>query len=121
MMTVKTYTFPTHLKGTTFNDQTFRVSEGPSVDELTPMNLTGARIVMEFKKDTMSRTIVRFDSDDDTIDINDPTNGEFTLKARIIDVCEGSYVSDAIVRKSDGTVKILFQAIFPTLKGVSTL
>lgn len=120
-MKTKVQIFKEHISGTSFKSRTFRIETGLASDQLSPLDLTNARIKMDFKKDSNSRSAFTFDTDDNTITITDALNGEFRMNSRVISVCEDSYTADVLVKLSDNSVKRLFIAVQPVIKSTTTM
>jgi len=95
----ETYDF-SHQRGTTWAG--FQVEF--LIDDVA-VNLTGATIAMQVKKDSCdSQNEIDFLSSDGTISITDPTNGIFSIVSCIIDIPPRIYYYDIYVKTSSGAV-----------------
>jgi hypothetical protein len=112
------YTFPDIIKGTEFADKKLRFTRFVNAVEV-PMDFTGADITMQFKRSKDCDVVFEFKTADNSIIINNPANGEFTMKKRILDVFPTKYVSDIRIVFADGTPKTYMECTMNVLKNVS--
>tara|TARA_R110000782_G_C14451110_1_gene372132 strand:- start:162 stop:491 length:330 start_codon:yes stop_codon:yes gene_type:complete len=89
------YNFPIHLKGDTFKAKQFTFN----------IDLTGARIDMQFKKISGAKTAFAFSTFDNTITFVDSLNGIFKLEKFILNADAGIYLYDLQVINSNGDVQ----------------
>jgi hypothetical protein len=78
-------------------------------DDKTPMDLTGASVVIAFKKGAGQNAVFAFKTLDATITIPDPESGEIFLQPRLMDYPAMSYIFDVEVTFLSGTVKTYFK------------
>jgi hypothetical protein len=100
--------FPDILKGDTFTGlkMTFYDGEG---EDITPMDLTGASVVIAFKKGAGQNAVFAFKTSDNTITIPAPANGQIFLMPRVMNYPAYTYVFDVEVTFLSGTVKTYFK------------
>ncbi len=99
--------FPDITKGDTFTGRKMSFYNGKG-DTKTPMNLTGASIVIAFKIAKGQKAIFTFKTADNTITIPTPTNGEIFLQERKMDYPPTNYIFDVEVTFAGGRVKTFF-------------
>jgi hypothetical protein len=107
---VKTYNFPKHRRGTTFNAQTFTIGK----------DLTGATILMQFKENNNSKLIYEFKTADNTILITNAATGQFELQERILDVPKTNYLYDCLITFPSGEKKVYFEGVHPIVDRISS-
>jgi hypothetical protein len=100
--------FPDILKGDTFTGLKMTFYDGVGLEK-TPMDLTGASVVIAFKKGAGQNAVFSFKTSDSTITIPDPENGEIFLQPRLINYPAYTYVFDVDVTFLSGTVKTYFK------------
>ena len=104
------YNFKEHIKGDTFLPVEFQIKEGGAVKDLT-----GYRIRMHLRR-TKNRTsplVLAFDTDNNSIDIFDPTQGKFRLNERVIDIPVFNYLYDIEFTSPAGVIRTWVEGIFP--------
>lgn len=77
-------------------------------DAKTPRDLTGASVSIPFKKGAGQNTIFLFSTEDGTITIPDPTNGEIFLQPRDMNYPAFNYIFELTVTFASGTKKPYF-------------
>lgn len=92
----------THTKGDTFNEVAFEVKKNG-----TAVNLTGAVIKMQLRKDynDISPALALTTVSSAGLTITNASNGHFKINAQIIDIEVYNYVYDIQFTLSDGSVK----------------
>jgi hypothetical protein len=100
--------FPDIIKGDTFTGLKMTFYDGVD-DDKTPMDLTGASVVIAFKKGAGQNAVFAFKTLDATITIPDPESGEIFLQPRLMDYPAMSYIFDVEVTFLSGTVKTYFK------------
>lgn len=99
--------FPDIVKGDTFKGCAQRFYNGKDEGK-TPMDLTGASILIQFKKGVGQSAVFKFDTADNTITIPTPTNGVALLAPRKMDYPAFNYIFDVQVTFANGFVKTFF-------------
>jgi hypothetical protein len=100
--------FPDITKGDTFTGLKMTFYDGVGEDK-TPMDLTGASVVIAFKKGAGQNAVFAFLTSDATITIPDPESGEVFLQPRLMDYPAMTYVFDVELTFLSGTVKTYFK------------
>lgn len=72
--------------GTTWRGMTLTLTQSGS-----PVDITGALIEMEVKRNHCSDSVLEFSTNDGTIVINNPTLGKFYFPSRYIDITPTTY------------------------------
>lgn len=98
MATIPTWNIKTHIKGNTFNSRKITF----------PFDITNCRIDMQFRKQANDTIAFAWSTEDDTFDKISAT--EITMKARILDVPDGIYISDLQVIFSPTDILTYFKA-----------
>lgn len=84
------------------------------------VDLTGALIRMQLRKGYCDSVVaLEFSTEDGTILIDSPLNGEFSVEPRIIDITAKQYVYDLEVTLQDGRVITIIQGKFTILPTVT--
>lgn len=112
------YTFNNIIRGTTFASKKWRFTKIVNEVEV-PMDLTGAEITMQFKKHEDSDVAFEFKTSDNSIVIDNPTNGEFTMVERIMNVPASKYITDIRIVFPDGRVKTYMKSAINVLVNTS--
>lgn len=99
--------FPDIKKGDTFEGCKMSFFNGKGVDK-TPMNLTGAQVLISFKITKGRKEIFAFSTENNTIIIPTPTNGEIFLQSRDMNYDALTYVFDVQVTFANGVKKTFF-------------
>lgn len=100
--------FPDIIKGDTFTGSSMTFFDGVG-ETKTPMDLTGASVLIAFKKGEGQSAVFSFSTDDNTILIPDPLTGKILLAPRIMAYSAYTYVFDVQVTFASGTVKTFFK------------
>jgi hypothetical protein len=100
--------FPDIIKGDTFTGLKMTFYDGVGLEK-TPMDLTGASVVIAFKKGAGQNAVFAFKTLDATITIPDPESGEIFLQPRLMDYPAMTYIFDVEVTFLSGTVKTYFK------------
>ena len=93
------YNFKDHIKGDTFKQQVFTFSKNDA-----PINLTGASIKIQFKKNKSDSSAALTLEIGTGITLTDAVNGEFAIDEQIIDLTPGQYYYDIQLTQADSTV-----------------
>ncbi len=99
--------FPDIIKGDTFTGRKMTFYNGKG-ESKTLMDLTGAKVVLSFKKATGQNAVFTFSTEDGTITIPTPTNGEIFLQPRVMNYAPYNYIFDVVVTTLSGTVHTYF-------------
>jgi hypothetical protein len=99
--------FPDITKGDTFTGRKMTFYNGKDEDK-TVMNLTGASVVIAFKKGAGQNAVFTFSTADNTITIPTPTNGEIFLQPRLMNYPAFNYIFDVEVTFNGGRVRTFF-------------
>jgi hypothetical protein len=100
--------FPDIIKGDTFTGLKMSFYDGVD-DDKTPMDLTGASVVIAFKKGAGQNAVFAFKTSDNTITIPAPANGQIFLMPRIMNYPAYNYVFDVELTFLSGTVETYFK------------
>jgi hypothetical protein len=109
--------FPDIISGATFKGSKMSFFDGVGEDK-TPMDLTGASIVIEFKKGAGQNAVFAFKTSDNTITIPDPTNGQAFLQPRLMTYSAYNYIFDVEVTFPSGTVVPFFKGYWRVCQNV---
>ena len=113
MAIIKTHKLLDRVKGDTFNKVQFTYTDVTN----SPMDLTGARIDIDFMYKCKTGTKVREASTATTgVDITSATDGIFELTSFICDWEIGIYFWDVRVTFADGTIKTYVQGTVKILQ-----
>jgi hypothetical protein len=74
----------------------------------TQMNLTGASVVITFRKSPTTNMVFEFKTANNTITIPTPTNGEIFLQPRVMNYAPFNYIFDVVVTTQSGAVHTYF-------------
>jgi hypothetical protein len=96
-------------KGDTFTGLKMTFYNGTGTTK-TAMNLTGASIVINFKKGEGQNPIFSFKKSDNTITIPTPANGEIFLQPRVMNYPAFNYMFDVVVTTASGTIHTYFSS-----------
>lgn len=99
--------FPDIKKGDTFTGCKMTFYNGKGTTK-TVMNLTGAKVVLSFKIVKGRKEIFLFSTENNTITIPTPANGEIFLQPRVMNYEALTYVFDVQVTFAGGRVKTFF-------------
>tara|TARA_R110000787_G_scaffold46199_1_gene112275 strand:- start:813 stop:1160 length:348 start_codon:yes stop_codon:yes gene_type:complete len=103
-MTPATYRIPDHYRGDTFDAITFTIKE-----DGTDVDLTGAAIKIDFRKDSITGSLQKSMSIGSGITIVDAVGGEFKLDSYINNWAAQTYYYDTQITFSDGIVRTYFK------------
>lgn len=95
------YTIPTHRRGDTW-DGISSLTLGISA---TSLNLTGATIKMQLREYPNAPVVLVFSTEDNTIEIINPTAGTIRIPKKVIDINPSDYMYDIEAVLSNGDVK----------------
>lgn len=112
---IQIYNIPDHLRGDTWNGIT---SISLSKDGI-PLNLSGANILMQFRKDIDSPVNLELSSDNGGIVITDDINGLISIPPILITMQYGTYQYDLQVVLSDGYTKTYMKGIWKIVGDIS--
>lgn len=91
---------PEHKRGDTWDGISFRIIVGG-----VPLNLSGAKIDLEFRKRPHNNPSYLYSTTNSKIVITDAVNGRISVVGGIIDFEVGIYDYDVQITLSDGSVK----------------
>jgi hypothetical protein len=94
-------------KGDTFTGLKMTFYDGVGEDK-TPMDLTNCKVIIPFKKGTGQNATFLFSSEDGTITIPTPTNGEIYLQPRDMNYPALNYIFDVQVINGANVKKTYF-------------
>lgn len=109
--------FPDIIKGDTFTGLSMTFYNGVGEDK-TPMDLTDASVLIQFKKGAGQSVVFKFDTADNTILIPDPESGQILLGARVMNYPAYNYIFDVQVTTASGTVHTYFSSHWRVLQDV---
>lgn len=112
---IPVYNFPSHVKGDTFSSRQISFS---SVTNNSPIDLTGAEINIQFKENASSNVAYFWSTSDNSITIDNPTNGVITMIAKIINAPASKYIYDIQVN-INGVIKTYFQGSQTIIQDIS--
>ena len=103
------------LRGDTFYQYPFQI-----VIDGTPLNLTGAVIKMDIKKDVHSNPALSLTSvGSNGISITNAINGQFSIEEQIFTIPAFSYQYDIQITLSNGKVKTYIGGIFQVVDTIT--
>lgn len=102
-----TYNFPSHVKGDTFRKRKITITKVIN-EVISKEDLTGCEIIIQFKSTPTSPIQYQFSTLDNSILISNPSEGEFELQDKIIDVSPITYIYDCQIKFPDSRVKTYF-------------
>jgi hypothetical protein len=103
------------LRGDTFNEYPFEIL----IDNVA-LNLTGAVIKMDIKKDACSLPALTLTSVASAgITITNAVNGEFKINEQIISIPEGNYQYDIQITLADNTVNTWVGGLFQVINTIT--
>ena len=98
----------THKKGDTFEEVNFQMLVNNN-----PLNLTGATLRMQLRKEYGGIVFLSLTSVASAgITITTPINGLFKINKQIINIDSANYIYDIELTKADGTVKTYINGNF---------
>ena len=99
------YTIPEHRRGDTWDGIPSITISLSTVAGVTPINLSGAEVRMDFRYEPDTPPAISFSSLSGTIVILDPAGGNFQIPARMIEIPYQTYNYDLQVNYPTGVVK----------------
>lgn len=103
------------LRGDTFKEYPFEIL----IDNVA-LNLTGAVIKMDIKKDACSLPALSLTSvSNNGITITDAVNGEFKINQQIISIPAGNYQYDIQITLANGTVNTWVGGLFQVINTIT--
>jgi hypothetical protein len=101
------------IKGDTFNEVPFEVLRRIDPDTTEPINLSGAVIRMQLRKEPCAVAVLSFTTVANAgLTITNGVNGLFKINEQIINIQAGRYYYDIEIRFSDNTVKTWVSGYF---------
>lgn len=94
------------IRGNTFEQMPFELLQNN-----VPIDLTGAEIKMQLRKECNGVVYLELDQDNG-ITITDAVNGRFQIDEQIINIAAGNYKYDIRITFGDGTVKTWIKGDF---------
>ena len=94
-------------KGDTFTGLKMSFFNGTG-DNKTAMDLTGASVIIAFRKGVGQNVAFEFKTSDSTITIPTPANGEIFLQPRVMNYTPFTYIFDVVVTTQSGTIHTYF-------------
>lgn len=107
-----TYDF-SHKRGDTYNGAEFTITVNSS-----PLDLTGASFLCQFKSTPLSAPVLTFTLGAG-ISLVTPAAGVFKFDSQIINLPAGSYVYDVQITLANGTVKTYISGTMTIIEDVS--
>ena len=117
-MKIASYDFPCHIKGNTFKDKIFKI-ENVADTISTPIDLTGAEVLMQFKESEDSEMVFEFKTSNNTILLTNAADGELKMVKRTLDVSAGKYIYDLKVTFPGNYIKTFFKGNITIEKNIS--
>lgn len=110
-----------HKKGDTWDGFKFKIEDETEIDSdvYEPRDLSGCEIIAQFRTNPNGSVIFEFKTDDDTITIPTPENGEFILMPRIINVPAMTYVFDVQITYPSGVIESFDPDYFKIIQDIS--
>lgn len=114
------YVIENHKKGDTWNGLSFVIQElQPDGVTYVPENLTGVTVLIQFRPSDNGSVIFEFKSEDNTVTIPNPLNGEIFMTPRKMDVNANRYIFDVQLTYADGTVITIFDGVWQITNDIS--
>jgi hypothetical protein len=114
---IQVYNIPNHLRGDTW----VGIPEIIIRTNGQPLSLSGANILMQFRKDIDSSVALELSTDNNGIVITDALNGKLSIPEVLITMQYGTYKYDLQVTASSGFVKTYLMGTWKIVADVSHL
>jgi hypothetical protein len=113
---MKTYNFPDHYRGTTFDGATFTVS----VNSL-PLDLTDAEIKMQLRNSETATGAfaLELSTENESISITTPEAGVFSILPKVINISATTYFYDIQITLPSGAVKTYIKGQWKILQNIT--
>lgn len=108
-----------HKRGDTWNGMSFLCEELQEDGSHLPLDLTGVKVLIQFKTSNNGNPIFEFKTDDGTITIPEPLAGEIIMMPRIIDVYPNKYIFDIQLTYPNGIVETIVSGSWVIINDVS--
>lgn len=102
-------------RGDTFNGRTITLQN----DDLTPVDLTGATAIMQFRAITNGNVIFEFKTADGSITIPTPTSGALMMMPRLMNVPANNYLFDLQIKFQNQSVKTILSNFWNITNDIS--
>ena len=112
---IQIYDIPNHLRGDTWSG----ISEISISKDDIPLVLTGASVLMQFRKDVDSPVTLELSTDNGGIVITDAPNGKIRVVETLILMQYGTYQYDLQVTLVDGFVKTYLKGTWKIVADIS--
>ena len=117
-MTPTTYKINDQYKGDTFSGVTFTLKEGA---EKTPIDLTGATILSQFRTKKVTGEIQQTLSIGSGITVGDATGGVFSFDAFVLDWNTGTFFYDIQITFTDGSIRTYVKGTLNVIQDVTNV
>ena len=117
-MTPTTYKINDQYKGDTFSGVTFTLKEGA---EKTPIDLTGAAILSQFRTKEVTGAIQQTLSIGSGITVGNATGGVFSFDAFVLDWNTGTFFYDIQITFTDGSVRTYIKGTLNVIQDVTNV
>lgn len=117
-MTPTTYKINDQYKGDTFNGVTFTLKEGA---EKTPIDLTGATILSQFRTKEVTGVIQQTFSIGSGITVTNATGGVFKIDSFILDWNTGTFFYDIQITFSNGDIRTYVKGTLNVIQDVTNV
>tara|TARA_R110000751_G_scaffold88063_1_gene174259 strand:+ start:94 stop:447 length:354 start_codon:yes stop_codon:yes gene_type:complete len=117
-MTPTTYKINDQYKGDTFSGVTFTLKEGA---EKTPIDLTGATILSQFRTKEVTGAIQQTLSIGSGITVGNATGGVFSFDAFVLDWNTGTFFYDIQITFTDGSVRTYVKGTLNVIQDVTNV
>ena len=117
-MNPTTYKINDQYKGDSFSGVTFTLKEGA---EKTPIDLTGASILSQFRKKEVTGAIQETLSIGSGITVGDATGGVFSFDAFVLDWDTGTFFYDIQITFPNGDVKTYVKGTLNVIQDITNV
>tara|TARA_R110002126_G_scaffold149572_1_gene295577 strand:+ start:174 stop:527 length:354 start_codon:yes stop_codon:yes gene_type:complete len=117
-MTPTTYKINDQYKGDTFNGVTFTLKEGA---DKTPINLTGAAILSQFRSKEVTGVIKQSFSIGSGITVTNATGGVFKIDSFVLGWETGTYFYDIQITFADSSVRTYVKGTLNVIQDITNV
>lgn len=114
---IQVYNIPNHLRGDTWSG----IPEIIIQKDGQPLSLSGANILMQFRKDIDSSVALELSTDNNGIVITDAVNGKLSIPEVLITMQYGTYQYDLQITLADNFVKTYLKGTWKIVGDISHL
>ena len=112
---IQVYNIPDHLRGDTW----VGISEIVLNKDGLPLVLTGASVLVQFRKDVDSPVTLELSTDNGGVVITDDLNGKIKISEALITMQYGAYQYDLQITFPDGFVKTYLKGTWKIVADIS--